>query len=314
MVGINPSNIKYQKITFGAYDTAPETPIMAVSDETIPNDPYTYKHGTKLQDHRGLLGNFVPEKKKSEPEYDSYVNQNENQNQSYDNQNYSQNPIARTEQAPRKKSLLKPLVILAGLTVGGVVAYKKRKPIAAFFKKIFNKKTAAVIEEPTRTGLKMEPNRISTSKFNKYYEDAMKKAYTDEDLNAIKLDNLQVIMSNKVHSVKDKRKNLENLYELSEIYNHKDHQAKITLIMHESMKDKADFVVTMFEKNRIDEVDDKLIKQIEGFKILNVKRTLADKHYLIADSEVRYGVNAGQVEDVATKWWRNIKDFFKGIL
>ncbi|MEI8377142.1 MAG: hypothetical protein WCF95_01250 [bacterium] len=292
MVGINPS-IKYQKINFGAYDTADNTALTAVPGE-ISNDPYTDRHGTKLKDHRNLLQltNLKKEKTSLNPEYDYYMNQN-----------------SQAQPQQRKRSIIKPLLTLGVVVAGGILAYKKRKPIADFFKKIFNKN--AVITEPPRTGLKTPPKRISAASFTTYYQDAITKA-DNGTLDTLKLDNMQVIMRN--NNAAEKTTHLQNLYDLGELYAHKDYQARISLIMPESMANDAEHVVDMFAKNRIDEVDDELIRQIEGFKILNIKRELADKHDMIVESQVRYGVNAKNSIDVASKWGRNVRDFLRDFI
>lgn len=293
MVGINPS-IKYQKLSFGAYDSAESSAMPAIPAE-ISNDPYTDKHGTKLKDHRNLLQlpNFKPAAKNLVPEYDTYINQsNPNQPQQ------------------RKKSILKPLLTIGVLAAGGILAYKKRKPIADFFKKIFNKNALVAAEEAPRTGLKTPPKRISAANFTTYYQDAVTKA-ENGNLDALKLDNMQVIMRN--NTIAEKRAHLENLYDLGGIYNHKDYQARISIIMPESMADDAEHVVDMFSKNSIDDVDDELIRQIEGFKILNIKRTLSDRNDLVVESQMRHGINAKNSIDVVSKWGRNVRDFFKDL-
>jgi hypothetical protein len=328
MVGINPSNIKYQKLTFGAYDTTTEMPLAAVPGE-ISNDPYTDRHGTTLKDPRGLLPSFAPEQKHLIPEYDHYVSpeikaekvavkqhetllsklkpQSKNLVPEYDH--YAGSNM-QGESHPKRRSIIKPLLTLAVLVAGGVLAYKKRGAIANFFKK----NVSNIAEESPRTGLKAEPNRISSDNFNTFYEDAYKKAYEDQNLNAIRLDNLQVIMSNHNHTIAQKRQHLENLYKLAEIYTHKDYQPRIILLMPESMKKQANTVATMFDKNRIDEVPDNLIEQIEGFKILNIKKGFSENHDMIVKSQVRHGVNADDAEDIFTKWGRNIRDFLKDSL
>lgn len=302
MVGINPSNIKYQKLTFGAYDTTMDTPLAAIPAE-ISNDPYTENHGTKFKDHRKLLPTFEPGKKNLMPEYnDYYINAN-NPNQ---------------QQHPRKKgSMLKTFLVLGGLTGAGILVFKNRKGISNFFKKLnpFKKPAVneAVVEVP-KINIKSSINRISTSDFQKYYDDAMQKTLIEEKLDDIKPENIQVIMNNKVHSVAEKKKHLQNLFELGEMYNHKDIQPKVILIMKESIGDKEKYVIDMFAKNKIHKLDDKLIEKIEGFKLLARKRELSDKHDILVDSQVRHGVNSREPEDVGNKWFRNVRDYIRNLL
>ena len=295
MVGINPS-IKYQKTNFGAYDTlSPQTSFMPATD--IPDDPYTAKHGSTLKDHRNLLPKLELPSRNLMPEYDSYEN------------NHS-----KSEHSGSKKQFLKTFLTLGGLAAAGILIFKKRKNITNAVKNLFKKKNADAATETSKIGTKLEQKRISTFAFKKYYEEATAKAYIEENLDALKIENLQVIMNSKVHSVADKKKHLKNLYELGQIYNYKDGQAKITLMMPESIKDHADDIVNMFAKNRIDEVDDKLIEKIEGFKILNEKRGVPDQYDMIVDSQVRHGVNAKDIEDVTSKKVRDISDFFRNRL
>lgn len=301
MVGINPSNIRYQKINFGSYDNMDQSS-MAMTPADISNDPYADKHGMTLKDHRNLLPNLEIQHKNLTPEYDYYMNPMGEEKHAHSN--------------PHKKgSLIKTFLVLGGITGAGILLYRGRKKIGSFIRNPFKKSaTKAVIEEAPRSGRNVEPKRINSATFQKYYDDAHIKAHKDGNLEALKLDNFQVLLHNDFHTVAEKRQHLLNLYELGKIYGYKDRQARITLIMPESIKGKADHIVTMFDKNRIDEVDDKLIKKIEGFKIINEARPLSDKHDMIIDSQVRHGVNAKDAEDIGNKWGRNVRDFFRNLL
>lgn len=290
MVGINPS-IKYQKLNFGAYDTDSGYSMAAIPGE-ISNDPYS--------ERRSFLPKLNLPQKNLMPEYDYY-----------------QNPTTKSNQNSQKTSLLKPLLVLGGLTAGGIVLFKKRKNITNFFKGLFNKDAkgaSAILGKTSKTGFQSGPNRISTPTFNKYYNEATTKAYITEDLDTLKLEDIQVIMSSKVNTVADKKKQLENLYELSKIYNYKDRQAKVILMMPESIQDEANTIATMFAKNRIGEVNNKFIEKIEGFKLLNTKSALANQHDIIVESQVSRGINAKDIEDIATKRLRDAKDFFRSFI
>jgi hypothetical protein len=290
MVGIS-------KLSFGAYDVAPGNFVASPSTE-ISQTPIQDKHGYMESDLYGT--------KKA-------IGHKNNESDYY----MSSNPYASANETHKKHSILKPLLVLGAVTIGGVVAYKKRKNIADFFKGIFKKKSGTTTNPTTTTPTttqatktKRSPAFVSLDKFNDYVSEVNQK-FDAHDFENIKPEEMKVIFEK--GSVGEKKQALLDLYELAKTYTHKDVQPTITILMPEALQKDADHIVDMFSKNRIDEVKNKLINRIEGFKITTAEKSTAETTDMIVDKQVRHGVNAESTADVANKVGRNVRDFFKNL-
>jgi len=304
MVSIN-SSMGHQKLTFGAQDIA--TSSQVINPPQISNDPYGERYSFVNKDLYGLNGSNadLAARKLSSPnleEYDKYIG-------SHGEKEHDK------EHKKGIKSLIKPLLVLGGITAATVLVVKKGKAIAGLFKK----NDAQVVSDkpkfkiPFFKSAKNVPTTVvSVEKFNQYFNGALSKAETG-NLEKIVPENFKVILRNK--DAKSKAETLDKLYQVAEIYNQKELQSRVTLIMPEDLDGQANHILDMFKANRIDEVDPKLVKRIEGFKLIHLdRRGLADKSDMVVDKQVRHGVNANSPEDLITKWGRNFKELFKGIL
>ncbi len=291
MVGINPSNIQYKNLTFGAQDTASEA-TMAMTPAQISDDPYADKHGKKFKDHRGLLSEgLTPSNKNLMPElptYDSYSTSN------------SQNE--QPSKPKNKFSLLKTFLVIGVLTAGGILLYKNKG-------NLFTRNSANILGGPPKSGLKGGVNRISTANFTTYFNEANQKARVDQNLDAINMSNLQVMMHGA--NITEKRQHLKNLYELGKIYNEKGSQARIVLIMPESIKQEALDITDFIKTGDIPSINNRLIQEMEGFQLYNIQTTLPEKSDIVVVPQVGHGINGNKISDVAAKLVRNLGETFR---
>ena len=288
MVRINPSNIQCKNLTFQAQDTASEA-TMAMTPAQISDDPYADKHGKKFKDHRGLLSTgLASENRNLMPElsaYDSYLNSN-NQNE----------PPSKSK---TKFSPLKTFLVIGGLVAGGILLYKNKG-------NLFPINSANILGGPPKSGLKGGVNRISIAKFATYFNDAHQKSRVDQNLDAINMSNLQVMMHSA--TVTEKKQYLKNLYELGKIYNEKGSQARIVLIMPQSIEQEALNITDFIKTGDISSINNRLIQEMEGFQLYNIPKTLPEKSDIVVVPQVGHGINGNKVGDVAAKWTRNIKE------
>ncbi|MDD3419888.1 MAG: hypothetical protein PHE78_04720 [Candidatus Gastranaerophilales bacterium] len=301
--------VSVSKLTFGAYDVAPAG--LTINPEPVSETPVQDKHGFIQND---LYGTKKMTKVESAPK-DSY-------NFSSPDAQYTQYNMQRSQER-KKGSLLGTLLVLGGLTAGGIYAYKKRKNISEAVTKFFKKFKSSETKTPAKTTApetpakttkaeKVQPKRspafITLKTFDDYADSTINKAINDK-YNKIEPKEFKVIFEHQ--SVDKKRESLLKLYELAKIYTLKDTQPQIKIIMPEAMAKDADFIVDMFGKNRTDELDAALLNRIEGFSLSKAIKTSAETNDMIVDKQVRHSVNAESIPDTGKKVGRNIKDFFK---
>lgn len=314
MVGIGS---KYQQINFGAYDTVAAAPLAAVPGN-ISEDPYADKHGSKLKDHRGLLSNLRPNNSRNlTPEYDYYERDNLKkellQNVTVPERT-PQNGIIQTVNPPnenpnklppakKQSSLLKTFFLVGGSAAGLFLLYKTGKYI-------FRYKSSHILPGVPRTGLLAEPKKTDLDTFNKFYTHAT--ANVHRDLDAIRLDNLQVLLPDSCRAA-EKIQYFEKLHKLAEIYNHKGYNARIEFIMAESTTNSTR-IISEFKKDR-STMKKKSVNNIIGFQLFNIKRTrVKSRPEIDVVPQVRHTVNASRPVEIIGKWGRNISAFIRDLL
>lgn len=205
------------------------------------------------------------------------------------------------EKAQKRKKWIIAGLIGAGVLILGIWA--KRNNIADKLVKKFDGKT--------ETREKGKPIRIKSDNienFNSYCE----KLNNSNASSKVPLQDCKVILRNE--DVETKKESLENLFQAQKAYCDREIQPRVTLIMSEKVKDEAPAIADYFAKNRIDELPDYYMKEIEGFKIVGLKNQKFNRSELIVTPEVRSTTNTAVFSDIKDKWNRNIinrtNDFF----
>lgn len=275
MVGINPV---IRQINFGA-DAAPIT--VPIIPAQITGNPIQERHGYMesnlygTPDNRSIAGDY---------NYDKYL------------------PHSHEEY---KSNLVSTALMAGGVGVAILLLFMGAK------KFIFKPKDAEKGAEYTKKNVKdIRPPETGLQKFDEIYKSAIRKKEND-DMGSIKLADLRVIFTSK-QKAENKKEYLNKLFEYAKIYSQKDRQAKVWILMPESMENKANYIVDMFSKNKIDKVDKSLLEQIEGFQIVNAGKVgLEERSNMIVYHQVAHSVNASDVGEVAGKWWRNLKGWVR---
>lgn len=292
MVGINPS-IKYQKLNFGAYDTAETQTAMMPAD--ISDDPYADKHGTKLKKTTSLfsLPNLKPKKMDLMPQHD-----------------YDEYLSGKSEQPRKKSSFLKPLIILGVITAGGILAYKKRSTLINLFKK---EASTGLEEAPQIIGLKTTPKLVGNGEFKGYLKNLSDEMYL-ENPEIIKPQNFKVIMQD-LYTADNKRELLDNFIKLGKMYNLKNYQPRITFILSEAADDATAraIIKKVAEGGKLK--DATFEKYFEGIEIRTGNREhLGDKGDMIFDARVRHMRDANEPQDTASRYMLILKEAVKRYL
>lgn len=274
MVGINPA---IRQINFGADVDRITVPIVPAE---ITGSPIQEKHGYMesnslygTPDNRGIVGS---------PNYDRYL---PSHNQEY------------------KSNLVSAALMAGGVGVAAILLFLGAKKL--FFK---SKEPQKVVDDIKKNVRDIRPPETKLKKFEEIYKDAIQKKENDE-MGSIRLADLRVVFNSK-QKAENKKEYLNKLFDYAKIYSQKDRQAKVWILMPESMEDKANHIVNMFSKNKINEVDSKLLEKIEGFQIVNAGKVgLGERHDMIVYKQVNHGVNGGDVLEVLSKWVRNFTEW-----
>lgn len=196
---------------------------------------------------------------------------------------------SKHEKEPESKySLLKKIAIVGGVLVAGIALIENRKGIAKLF-----------------GGNKFD--ELTSSKFKQHLED-IKDLAKDNKLDDIKLQNVEVSVAGKKPEAK--RKYLQYLQELAEMYNKKGSCAKITLVMSEGIRSKAKQVLELFEKGKIDEIKPEWLKRIKKIKIQEAGKEFSDRKTPVIEKEIIPEVKRSFLGKAYKKVVHGVKVFF----
>lgn len=252
-----------------------------------PN-PYRKKQGL-LDFVYSLWGGKRPPKAPKPPKQETIIT---NYNTTYS----TKSPNRLTAYDEERKSKIKKWII-GGVVLGGLAygayAIKKNGIIENLIKKFDGK---------TETIEKGKPVRVKSKNVNSF------NTYCNKLLSSSNapLEDYKIIMRNE--DLETKKETLSNLFQAQKIYCDREVQPKINLIMSEKVKDEAPAIADYFAKNRIDELPDYYLKEIEGFKIVGRNNRKFDRSELLVIPEVRTSTNGGVGQDIVEKYGKDIKN------
>lgn len=268
--GVQNGVVNRQRLNFGSANVAPMPPGV-VNPAPISENPYREKISRITNDPYGLKSNNA--------DMQPFLANNQKPNI------YS----SIDPQSRRKGSILKPIITGAVLIGGGVLAYKKRKNIGNFFKKLVGKKPKTDPQKEIKT----------VTGFNNYVDD-MNRKIADDKITEVKLpEQMTVILKGK--TTDEKRALLTKAYDVADTSARLEVQPKIKVMMGKEIKNDADGILDLLKDGKVNEISNAHIDEIGGFEIIKTPH----KHNEIAvEKHVRYGKNVDSTQDRMGSWWR----------